>query len=138
MRLPSFKRLVSTDFKKEFKDLIDQLSLSINNGIDLLYLALSNNLTLRDNFKATIKDILVTTDANGNPIAGASFKLTTGTAKVEGILVLSALNQVNSAGYPTSGVFITGGQSGDTFIISNIAGLRPGESYSLRVVAFAQ
>jgi len=138
MRLPSFKRLVSTDFKKDFKDLIDQLALSLNNGIDLLYTALANNLTLRDNFKATIKDILVTVDSKGNPTSGASFKLTTNTAKVEGILVLSALNQVNSAVYPTSGVFISGGQSGNTFIINNITGLQAGESYSLRVVAFAQ
>lgn len=138
MRLPSFKRIISTDFKKDFKDLVDQLALSLNNGIDLLYTALANNLTLRDNFKATVKDILVTTDSNGNPTSGASFKLTTGTAKIDGILVLSALNQVNSAGYATSGVFITGGQSGDSFIINNITGLIPGQSYSLRIVAFAQ
>lgn len=138
MKLPNFKRLFSTDFKKDFKDLIDQLSLSLNTGIDLLYTALSNNLTLSDNFKATVKNILVTTDVNGNPTSGASFKLTTGTSKIEGILVLSALNQVNSAAYPTSGVFITGGQSGDTFIINNVTGLQPGQSYSLRIVAFAQ
>lgn len=137
MRLPSFKRLFSTDFKKDFKDLIDQLALSLNNGIDVLYTALNNNLTLRDNFKATVKDIFVTVDANGTPTSGAAFQLNSN-AKVDGVIVLLALNQVNSAVYPTSGVFISGSQSSNTFVINNVTGLQAGQSYQLRVLAFAQ
>lgn len=137
MRLPSFKRLFSTDFKKDYKDLIDQLSLSLNNGIDILYTALNNNLTFRDNFSATVKDITVTVDANGKPTSGGSFQLNSN-AKIDGILILSAINQTNSAVYPNSGVFISGAQSGNTYNINNVTGLQAGQSYTLRVIVPVQ
>ena len=137
MRLPSFKQLYSTDYKATYKDLIDQLSLSLNNGITILYTALTNNLTFRDNFNATINDITVTVDSTGKPTSGGSFQLKS-SAKIDGLLILSALNQTNSNVYPTSGVFITGAQSGTTYNISNITGLQAGQSYTIRVIVPVQ
>lgn len=137
MKLPGFKRLLGTDFAKQFQDLINQLSLSFNNPIDVLYQALNNNITLRDNIKSTVQDITVSVDSSGAPKGGAVFKLTF-SGKVDGILVLSAQNQDNPAIYPSGGVFISGSQSGTNYTINNITGLQPNASYLLRVVAFIQ
>ena len=49
MKLPLFRRLFKTDFKQEFQELVDQLSVSINVGIENLYDALNRKLSLRDN-----------------------------------------------------------------------------------------
>lgn len=137
MLLPSFKRIISSDFPKEFQKLIDQLSLSLNNGITVLYTALLNNLTIRDNMLATVTDVLVTVDANGIPIQTTAFKLNT-TVKVDMVMVGLATNQVNSTVYPTSGVFINGVQANNIYTIQHVTGLQTNQQYSLRVVAFQQ
>lgn len=137
MKLPSFRRLFNQDYPKEFQKLIDTLSVSLNNGIEVLYNALNNQLTIRDNLKATVRDVLVTVNATGIPIQGGTFTLDFD-GNVDGVIVISAINQVNSSIYPTSGVFISGVQSNKSFIINNITGLQAGQSYSLRVVAFGR
>lgn len=135
MKLPSFRRLFSSDYPKQFQSLIDILSVSLNNGIDVLYNALNNNLSLRDNINATVRDITVTVDANGNPNTSSAFTLNTSN-KVDGVIVISAINQVDSRVYPTSGVFISGAQSGKVYNINNIAGLQANQQYIIRAVAF--
>jgi hypothetical protein len=135
VKLPSFKRLISTDYPKEFKQLIDLIAVSLNNGIEVLYQTLNNQITLRDNIKCTIKDITLSVDSSGKPINTISILLNTST-KVEGSQIILALNQVNSSVYVTSNPFITGSQNGNSFIINNISGLQANQQYLLRVVVY--
>jgi hypothetical protein len=137
MLLPSWKNIISTDFAKQFQSLIAQLSLSLNNGVSVLYTALNNNLTIRDNFLGTVQDVLVTVNANGTPTQTTAFKLNTST-NVDFVMVGMATNQTNSGVYPLGAPFISGSQSGLIYTISNVTGLQPGQQYSLRVIAFQQ
>lgn len=137
MKLPSFKRLFSSDFPAQYKQLIDTLSSSLNTGIDLLYQALNNGLTLRDNISATVKDITLTVDANGTPTQNSSIKLNNSN-KVDGVMVISALNQTSSTTYPSGAVGVSFNQASTTLNILNVKGIQPGQSYTLRIVAFQQ
>jgi len=137
MKLPSFRRLFSGDFAVQYKQLIDTMAVSLNNGIELLYQALNNGLTLRDNISCTVKDITLSVDANGTPTQNSAIKLNN-TNKVDGVKVISAINQTNSGTYPTNGVFISFSQTSATLNITNITGLQSGQQYTLRVVAFQQ
>lgn len=137
MNLPSFRRLLSSDYPKQFQALIDKLSVPLNYGIEVLYDALHRSLTFRDNFNATVKDVSVTVDANGIPNQSTSMSINI-TGKVDGILVIGATNSKNSTTYPTSGVFVSGVQSNNTFVINNVTGLQPNQAYSLRVVILGQ
>lgn len=135
MKLPSFKRLFDSDFPQEFKSLITTLSASLNNGIDVLYQALNNQITLRDNISCTVRDVSVIVNASGTPLQGSSMKLNT-TNKVDGVIVISALNQSNPSAFPPAAVMVNFTQSSNILNISNISGLTPGQSYLLRIVAF--
>jgi hypothetical protein len=135
MLLPSFKRIISSDFAKEYQKVIDQLSLSLNNGITVLYTALSNNLTIQENMRATVADVLVTTDATGKPTQTTAFKLNS-TAKVNLVMVGLATNQANSNVYPVSAPWVSGVQADNIYTINNVSGLQAGQQYSLRIVAF--
>jgi len=137
MKLPSFKRLFSSDFPSQFKQLIDTLSVSLNTGIEVLYDALNNRITLRENISCTVKDVTALVDANGKPTQTINMKLDT-TNKVDGCIVISAINQNNPAIYPSGAVFISFAQSSNILNITNITGLQAGQSYSLRIVAFQQ
>lgn len=137
MLLPSFRRLFSQDYPKEYQKLIDTLSVSLNNGIEVLYQALTNQLTLRDNLKATVQDVTLTVDATGKPTQGGTFALSFD-GNVDGVMVMNATNQVNSAVYPLAAVMVFGQQSNKTFIINNVVGLQPNTSYTIRVVAFGK
>lgn len=135
MRLPSFRRLLEQDYPTEFKKLITILAVSLNNGVQVLYDALNNQLTIRDNFKASVRDISLTVDSDGKPTQNSAFSLNT-TDKVEGVIVFSVINQVNSNIYPVSAVQVFGAQSTNSFIIAKVTGLQPSTSYLIRVVAF--
>lgn len=135
MKLPSFKRLISSDFEKTYQKLIDQIALSLNNGIDVLYTALANNLTLRDNIRATVKDVNITVDATGKPTQTTAFTLDS-TARVDLVMVGLALNQTNSSIYPSGGVFISGVQSTNIYTVNNVTGLQPNQQYLIRLVAW--
>lgn len=137
MKLPSFKRLLSTDFKKDYKSLIDQLGLSLNNGITVLYDALDRNISLRDNIKSTVRDVVVSVNSNGTPKQTAAFTLDS-PGKIDAVLVGLAVNQTNSSIYPLNGPFVTGNQGTTFFTITNITGLTPNDNWLLRIITFHQ
>ena len=134
MKLPSFRRIIKTDYDEKYQDLVETLAVSINYGIDSLYEALNKKVSLKYNILGTVKDVTVQVDSSGKPIKAAGFKLDF-TNKVAGVFVGKAENLTNSNNYPAS-VFIHWTQNGDNVQINNVAGLSPGESYKLRVIAF--
>ena len=137
MLLPSWKNIISTDYAKQFQSLVAQLSLSLNNGVSVLYTALNNNLTFRDNTLGTVADVLVTVNANGTPTSTTAVKLNT-TTNIDFVMVGLAINQTNSGVYPSGGIFVSGTQSGQIYTINNVTGLQPNQQYSLRLVISQQ
>lgn len=137
MKLPSFRRIFKTDFAQEFQNLVDQLSVSINVGIENLYDALNRKLTLRDNMLCTVKEIDVTVDPTGAPTNTTSFPLDI-SGRIDGVIVLSAINLTTTGMYPSYGVFISWTQTQNGILINNITGLQSGQKYRIRVVAFGQ
>jgi len=136
MRLPSFKRLVEQDFDKDNQGLIRTLAGVLNYGIEVLYQALNRNVSIRDNIKCTVKDITVIVDSTGTPTQNNTFLVDIPNSRVEGVTVISAVNQTNSNHYPTSGVFISGVQNTNSYLISKITGLQTGETYTLRLICW--
>lgn len=137
MKLPNFIRIIKTDYKEEQQDLVDKLAFSINPNLETIYDALNNKLTLSENIACTMKDIDIIVDSSGKPTNISSFQLNNNN-KLDGIIVISATNTVNSSIYPTSMPFITYTQNGKIININNISGLQANTLYRLRVVAFNQ
>lgn len=130
MKLPSFKRLYSSDFAANFKQLVDKLGSVLNYGIEVLYDALNNGLTFEDNFLGTFTTITLTVDATGAPTNTATITLDQAN-QVDGVIVLAAANQANSTVYPTGAPFVSGTQSGTSYTINNVTGLQANTSYTL-------
>lgn len=135
MKLPTFKRLIKTDYKPEFQDLIETLGGSVNEAFNAVFGALNKRLTFQDNFACTVKDIVVKVNSGGIPTQGGSFTLDVQNSPVTGLLVLRVQNLDNSASYITSAPFINYTQNGNSIIISNIIGLAPNTNYRIRVLA---
>jgi hypothetical protein len=134
MKLPSFRRIIKSDYEDKYADLVDTLAVSINQGIDSLYDALNKKLSLKYNILATTKDITVQVNETGKPIQPVGFKLDF-TNKVSVVIVGKADNTTNSTAYP-SAVFVSWTQNGDFVQVNNISGLQVGSSYKIRLVAF--
>jgi hypothetical protein len=135
MKLPSFRRIITQDFKKEFQELMEQLGSNINDGFNVVYTALNKRLTFTDNIACTVKTITVTVDSSGNPQEFSQFNLDIQNTPVLGVVVISAQNLTNPAVYPSSAVWISYSQDGNRIIINNIKGLQADNVYSLRVIA---
>lgn len=142
MRIPSFKRLIKTDYSngpvENEQSFIEKISFSLNNGIEALYNVLNKNVSLKDNVFCTVKTINITVDSLGNPVGNASFVLDTAmnSNRVIGIQVLAAINQVNTTTYPTGAPFVSFSQNNNNIIINNITGLQANQGYQLTLVAF--
>jgi len=135
-KLPSFRRIFIGDFSPEEQPLVNKLAATINQGLEVVYSVLNNNISISDNMAATVKEIQVRVDAAGNPIGTTGFPLTfKGNAK--GILVLRAENLSDTSTYPTSQPFCSFTQAGPTLFISHISGLQANQNYRLTLVAFA-
>lgn len=135
MKLPTFKRINKTDYDKDFQGLIETLSFSLNNGIEVLYQALNKSLNLKDNIACTVKTFEIEVSDDGTPKAETTFALESSN-KILGMVVLNAVNETNSKVYALSTPFISFSQSGKTITINNIKGLQSGYKYTITLVAF--
>lgn len=135
MKLPSFKRLLKTDYAQQFQQMIETLSYSINNAVEALNTALNHNVSLQDNVFCTVKTFNIQVDSAGTPSTSTTFPLTfTGTCL--GVSLINIINTTNSIGYPTSGVTVSFSQTQNGIQINNITGLIPMNKYSLTIVAW--
>lgn len=137
MKLPNFRRIFSSDFKEEFKQVMDQLGILFNGALEPVYNALNNNLTFADNFLATVTDINVSVNANGTPNQATSFKLSTNQKSTSGIFVINAFGANDSTLLPEAGVFIAFSQNGNSVNITSIKGLLPSITYTIRIVCLS-
>lgn len=134
MILPSFKRLLISDYPTQYSSLINLLSQSLNTAIESLNDAVTNGLTIEDNFDAVVKTVNVTVGATGSPNTTTSFPLT-GTGPILGLWVLRAVNVSVPNTYPTGGVTVSWTPTATSIVINNVTGLQPNQTYTLTLVA---
>lgn len=136
MRLPSFKRIFKQDFPEETYSWVDKMAFIVNNSFDVLYDLANHKISLEHNTLSVRKDIVLIVDNNGIPQGLNSVSLDNVVKTVRGTEIQLAENQTNSAIYPTSGPFVTGSQSGNTYVIKHITGLTPGDQWLVRIVVW--
>jgi hypothetical protein len=134
-KLSSYRRIITNDFKKEERPLVEKMASPLNDSFNELYFAANGRLSLNDNIYCTVKDLEIIVDAKGNPTQTTSFNLDK-PGSVLGCQVLYAANQVNTAIYPTGQPFVSFVQSGAIVIINNITSLQANQRYIIRVVAY--
>lgn len=135
MKLPSYKRIITQDYKEEDQEMIEQLGGNINDSFGVLYSALTNKLNFSENFASTVKDVEIVVDSNGKPTNDAAFKLDIVNVQVTGCFCVRATNLTNSNGYPTGSPWISFIQKENTIRILNVTNLQPNNRYILRIIA---
>lgn len=133
-KLPSYRRILEQDYPEESQPLVQQLSVSLNYGIEVLYDLLNGKLSIKDNLAGFVKEIDVMVNSSGAPQSKTVVKKTT-SDKIEGMMVIRADNLTNSNVYPTGGVFVSFTETTDSLIINNITGLQPDNQYRLKLWA---
>ena len=134
MKLPSLRRVFSSDFPAEFKQFTDQLGILFNSNLEALYNALNNNLTFEDNFNATVINVNVSVSSTGVPNQTTSFKLAPNQKTVSGVFVINAFGTNDNSILPNAAPFVSVVQSGNFVTIRNIRGLTPSVQYTLKLV----
>lgn len=135
-KLGSFRRLYSTDFDVENKQLIDQLGTTYNPNIEALYDALNKKLNFADNFASTVTSFNVTVNSNGTPSRQTQIKLDASQVNtgINGIIVLNAVGSSDPSLLPTSGVYIASTKSEGSLIIQNIKGVQADKPYNVSII----
>jgi hypothetical protein len=132
-KLPSWRRILEQDYPQKYQDLIQQMSIPLNYGIEVLYNLLNGKLTFKDNIASTIKEFDVQVDANGKPQNKITIKKASDD-RIEGLIVVRAQNLTNSTTYPSTGIFITYTETTNTIIIDHITGLQTGNLYRINII----
>lgn len=136
-KLSGYRRIVKNDYPDEYKSLIDQLSVSVNNGFDTLYNAINGKLNFSDNISSTIAEVRLTVDGDGYPLQKTQFKLSGNQTTVEGVLVLNAIGYNNPNLYPSSGVAVSYSAGSGLVTVDNVKGLQPNKVYVLKLLAIS-
>lgn len=134
-KLSSYKRINTKDFETEDQEMIEQLGRSVNDAFNDVYFTLNGRVDLTNNVFCSVRLVDVTLDSSGVPTSRTTFTLNS-TQPVIGLMVLQAINQTNSAIYPTGAPFISFTQLDQAILINHITGLQPNMRYTLRIVAF--
>lgn len=135
MKLPSFRRIVKSDYEEENESLIETLSFTLNSSMESLFSAFNRAISLKDNVACTVRSITVTVDSSGKPKNNTQFRLDTN-GRALGVIVLNAVNNSNPNILPLAGVFVSFSQDGTNIIINNIKGLPSDQQFTLTLVAF--
>lgn len=135
MRLPNYKRVLTTDFDQENQDLVEQLGESLNPGIESLYQALNKRLTIGDNFQATENDVILSVFSNGNVRNETFVNIDFGTT-VRTVSIGKLENLTTPGIWPTSAPYIFWENTPTGIKVLNVTGLTPGISYKLRLVMY--
>lgn len=140
MKLPTFRRVFSSDYNTQYKQLLDALSGTINTGIEVLYNVLNNNVSLSDNIACTVGTFTVKVNSDGSLPSTqgtvATVKLNN-TQTVQGVVVLNVTDtSTTGSSAPAGAVMVSYSVSGQTLNITSVTGLIASHSYNIKVVAF--
>jgi hypothetical protein len=135
-KLRSYKRITTSDFNPDFKEIVEGLGSTVNDSFGDIYFVLNGRADLANNISCTLRDVEITANASGTPINRTVFTVKNATLPVIGITVILALNLSNPSGYPTSQPFISFTQIDGGILINNITGLQPNQRYLIRLVAW--
>lgn len=134
--MQSFRRLFKGDYPANEQSFVDQLSGSLNTGIESLYNALKNNVSLEDNVYCVVQTLTFKVNAAGTPTPTLTFSVASLATKVLGLSILNMVNGTNSTTYPTTAPFASFTQNGTSITINNISGLKAGDTWTMTVVAW--
>lgn len=134
-KIPSYRRIIKTDYPSELQDSIEKLSFSINPAFEILFDILNKKLTLRDNLKCSVKEFITKVKTNGQPYNKITLPLDF-LGPIDGCLVLNAINIKNPEQGVAGAPFISFTQNGNNIIINNIKGLHVDHEYSLKILIF--
>jgi hypothetical protein len=132
-KLPGWRRIFEQDYPQQYQDLIKQLAVSLNYGMDTLYQTLNNGLTFADNIKSTINTFRVKVDSTGKPTTTVTITKSN-TINIIGLIVVKAVNLTNSNSYVINAPFVSYTETTNTLVINNITGLIAGNSYNITVL----
>lgn len=135
MKLPNLKRIYYTDYEQQYQKLVEQLSYTVNTTFESIIQALNNNISIRDNLLASVRDITFAVDSTGAPTSPTAFSIDN-TNAIDGTQVIRAVSNAKTVIYPTSGIFISYSQNGSKITIINITGLPANVQFTIRVIAY--
>lgn len=132
-KFTNIKRIVTEDFPQEDQETISKLGYVINNAFEQLVQAFNKNLTIQDNLNQNIINIDINVTSAGTPTIGTQIRFSTNGLK--GMQVINVSNLSNPALYPTSQPFVSYEiLTNNLFVIKNITGLQPNNTYRLSLL----
>lgn len=134
MKLPSFRRIIEQDYPEQYQELVKQLSVSLNYGLEVIYSLLNGKLTFADNIASTIKEVQVKLDSSGNLQTPVSITKST-SDKILGLMVVRVNNLTNPTIYPSGGVIVSYTETTSSIILNNIKGLQADYIWAINVIA---
>jgi hypothetical protein len=133
MKISSFKRLIKEDVEDQFKPIMEKIGTSVNVFAEEVTEAFNNKLSIEDNFNQTKRQVTVTVNAGGVPIAPLQFKSDLA-GNCYGIQTVRAENMTSSSVYPTGYPFFTYTEKNGVITVSHITGLPSGNKFKLNLV----
>lgn len=130
-KAPIFRRVVREDIP-DAPDWIDIIITSMNQFFDTVRLALTRNLTFRENINSQIQDFTIV--AGASPTDNTYEFALTMTKKVEGLILMQIAQESTNYTPLTSVPYLNWHLESTDIVIDSILGLTSGETYNIKVL----
>ena len=132
MKLDNVRRIIVEDFKEEDRETVAKLGDILNIFMEQVYVGLQKNVNF-SNLNQDLIKITVKVNSSGTPLATTKFSSVL--RRIEGIMVVKAVNKTSAGTYPTGGVVVSFDQNAaGLYTIRNITGLQANSNYELTLV----
>ena len=134
-KIQNFKRIIGEDYPEKDRSLISKLAYSINVFAEDVTNAFNKNLSINDNLNLSTKEINVTVNSSGVPVA--TLKMNSGLGSVcKGMIVINSVNKTNTNNTPSGTPFITFADNSGLITINKVTNLTANDNYTLTLVLF--
>ena len=129
---PELTRIRVEDFKSEEQEMVGKLAGSVNRFFEQVTNILTKNVD-NDNLNRQIVKIQVQIDGSGLVVNSPQAKYTLRNGKIQGLNVISAINDNDLTVYPVSAPFISYSFDDGILTVLKVSGLQNNSNYTLTV-----
>lgn len=133
MKLNNIKRIITEDFPKDDRVLVEKLSFALNPFLEQISTIFNKNVDF-DNLNQEVLTFTIQLDSNGIPKTQTQIKTSLKT-KIRGILVIKLTNLENDSTFPTGAPFITYSVAADLITIQHVTGIPANKRYTISAIA---
>ena len=131
-QLDNITKIIAEEFKKDDRETVQKLAETLNPFMEQVYQSYQKNINF-SNLNMDLVRVVVKVNSSGVPLSVTKFS--SNLRRIEGNIVINALNKSFSGVYPSGGMFVTCEQNANgLYTVKSVTGIQANNEYQLTLM----